>query len=437
MQRLAIALLIWLALASAPLARAAGDIAPGLRFVSVAFHDVVDDPAQLEGDAVSTDRLVAFFDFLRGAGWTAISLDDVDAAQRGVRALPAKAILITFDDGYASLYTRVFPLALAYRMPIVAALMGAWVSAPAGAMVQYGDKPVPRERFVTWDQVREMQRSGLIEIASHSYGLHVGVPGNPQGNTMPAAVTRIYADGRYEDDAGYRRRLSDDLTRSRDQIASETGQAPRAIVWPFGRYTKDAVDVAQSLGFRFALTLDPEPADAALPMALARYLPTLDPRLSEIERNLRFVEQRPAAQRLVCVDPAQLWTGDLAGTDERLGRLIERVRKLGATTVVIDAAQPGTDGRLAGAWFPNSQVPMTADLLSRLAWQLQTRAGVEAYVRLPVQAAQRTLGDAARVRLLFRELGVQVPASGLLMDGAPGSASKASFSRGRAFAASR
>jgi len=155
-------------------------------------------------------------------------------------------------------------------------------------------------------------------------------------------------------------------------------------------------------------------------MALARYLPTLDPRLSEIERNLRFVELRPAAQRLVCVDPAQLWTGDLAGTDERLGQLIERVRKLGATAVVIDAAQPGADGRLAGAWFPNSQLPMTADLLSRLAWQLQTRAGVEAYVRLPVQAAQQTLGDPARVRLLFRELGVQVPATGLLMEGAPG-----------------
>jgi len=420
MPRLTFALLIWLALALTSAAQAAGDIAPGKRFVSVAFHDVVDDPARLDGDAVTTDRLVAFFDYLRGAGWTAISLDDVDAANRGVRPLPDKAILITFDDGYLSLYTRVFPLALAYRMPIVEALMGGWVDAPAGALVLYGDKPVPRETFVTWDQVREMQRSGLIEIASHSYGLHQGVPANPQGNTMPAAVTRIYADGRYEDAAGYRQRLIDDMTRSRDQIARETGQAPRAMVWPFGRYTLEAVEVAQSLGYRFALTLDPEPADAAVPMALARYLPTIDPPLSVIERNLRFVEERAAAQRLVCVDPAKLWTGDLAGTDERLGKLIERVRKLGTNTVVIDAAQSDAEGRLTGAWFPNSQLPMTANLLSRLAWQLQTRGGVEAYVRLPAQAALQTLGDPAKVRLLFRELGVQVPATGLLIEGAPG-----------------
>ena len=420
MQRLILALLTCLALACALPAQAAGDIAPGKRFVSIAFHDVVDDPAQLDGDAVTTDRLVAFFDYLRGAGWTAVSLDDVDAARRGERPLPDKAILITFDDGYESLYTRVFPLALAYRMPIVAALMGGWVNAPAGATVMYGDKPVPRDNFVTWDQVREMHRSGLIEIASHSYGLHQGVLANPQGNTMPAAVTRIYAGGRYEDDASYRQRLIDDLTRSRDQIARETGQAPRTIVWPFGRYTLEGADVARSLGYRFALTLDPEPADAALPMALARFLPTIDPPLSVIERNLRFVQERAPAQRLLCVDPAKLWSGDLAGTDERLGKLIERVRKLGTNTVVIDAAQSDAAGHLTGAWFPNSQLPMTANLLSRLAWQLQTRGGVEAYIRLPVAAALQTLGDPAKVRLMFRELGVQVPATGLMMEGAPG-----------------
>ena len=34
-----------------------------------------------------------------------------------MRPLPDKAILITFDDGYKSLYTRVFPLLKVYRYP--------------------------------------------------------------------------------------------------------------------------------------------------------------------------------------------------------------------------------------------------------------------------------------------------------------------------------
>ena len=413
-------LMAWLAFLAGPALAAQGDIAPGLRFVSVAFHDVVDDPAELDGDAVTTDRLVAFFDFLRGAGWTAISLDDVDAARRGERPLPERAILVTFDDGYKSLYTRVFPLLLTYRMPIVAALHGTWVAAPPGSTVAYGEQFLPREDFLTWDQAREMQRSGLVEFASHSNELHRGVPANPQGNTMPAAVTRVYADGAYEDEAAHRRRIADDLARSSELMVRELGQPPRTVVWPFGRYSQTAVEVAEAAGFRFALTLDPEPADAAAPMALARYLPTLDPKLAEIERNLRFSPELPSAQRLVCVDPAALWTGDAAGTDERLGHLIERLRVLGSTAVVIDAVAHDAQGALAAAWFPTPELPLRADLLSRLAWQLQTRGGVKVFVRLPMAAALARLGDESRVQRLFRDLGVQVPASGLWLDDAPG-----------------
>src|SRR5216683_5458742 len=82
----------------------------GQRFVSIAFHDIVDRPDQLETDAVTGTMLAQFFDWLKGTGWTAVSLDDLAAAARGARPLPDKAILITFDDGYSSLYTRVFPL---------------------------------------------------------------------------------------------------------------------------------------------------------------------------------------------------------------------------------------------------------------------------------------------------------------------------------------
>src|SRR6516225_11199726 len=80
----------------------------GQRFVSIAFHDVVDRPDQLETDAVTVAGLAQFFDWLKGTGWTAVSLDDLAAAHRGVRPLPDKAILIAFDDGYESVYSRVF-----------------------------------------------------------------------------------------------------------------------------------------------------------------------------------------------------------------------------------------------------------------------------------------------------------------------------------------
>src|SRR4051794_26823042 len=82
----------------------------GQRFVSIAFHDVDDKPADLETESVTGRNLLQFFDWLKGTGWTPISLDDLSSAARGIRPLPEKPILITFDDAYQSLYTRVFPL---------------------------------------------------------------------------------------------------------------------------------------------------------------------------------------------------------------------------------------------------------------------------------------------------------------------------------------
>jgi biofilm PGA synthesis lipoprotein PgaB len=137
-------------------------------------------------------------------------------------------------------------------------------------------------------------------------------------------------------------------------------------------------------------------------------------------RNLRFDDPLPIATRLVALDPVALWTGDDAGTEKRFGLVLDRLRRLGATGVIIDAAVTGPDGGIAATWFPNGQLPMRADLLSRIAWQCQTRAGARAYVRLPSSAALRTLGDRGKVRALFRDLGVQVPASGMFIDDAPG-----------------
>jgi biofilm PGA synthesis lipoprotein PgaB len=255
----------------------------GQRFVSVAFHDVVDFPGDLDDDAVTVDHLIGFFEWLLANRWTAITLDDVEAARLGKKPLPERAILITFDDGYRSLYTRVFPLLIAYRIPAVCPLTGAWMDAPMDATVRYGNRDLPRAKFLSWEEAREMARSGLVEFASHSYDLHRGVRGNPQGNELAAGWARIYRPDRgYESAAEFRQRIAGDLARSRDLLASRLGKKPRAIAWPFGRYNGTDIEVAKASGFTFALTLDPEPADVARPMALSRFLPTNDPKLATI-----------------------------------------------------------------------------------------------------------------------------------------------------------
>ena len=391
----------------------------GRRFVSVAFHDVVDTGEQLTTDAVTADKLVRFFDWLKGTGWTVVSLDDVLAAEQGRRPLPDKAILLTFDDGYRSLYTRVFPLLKIYRYPAVAAVVGTWMEGPPGSTVRYGDFDVPRSKFITWAEAREMQASGLVEFASHSYDLHWGARANPQGNAVPAGRTWRYdpATTRYENDDQHRGRIRADLDRSRRQIATALGRAPRALVWPFGRFSGPALEEAKKAGFAFAFTLEAEPADAGGPLALHRYFPSLAPPLGEIADNLRFDVEAPETVRVACIALDSLAALNSAAQNTALGTMIENLRTLGANKIVIDgqAALSSPGAALGDVFFPSRLRPMRADILSRAVWQIRSRAGMEVYLRLPLQAATAAVGEAG-VPTLYADMLRHAAADGIVVD---------------------
>jgi len=393
----------------------------GTQFVSIAFHDVVDDRRDLGDDAMTTGTLIEFFEWLKANNWTAVSANDVLRAARGEHALPPRAILITFDDGYRSLYTRVFPLLLAYRIPVVSALVGTWMDAPLNATVDYDGKIAPRRNFISWTEAREMQASGLVEFGSHSYNLHRGVTGNPQGNIMPSAVTREFKPGAgYENAASHRARLEADARRIHALLQRELGRAPRIWVWPYGRYSEIGIEAVRSAGFEMALTLDAGPGDTAKLMSIPRQYPGADAALSTLTSMVRLQDKLPTARRLVCLDPGELWTGSHESTDERLGRAIERLRTMGSTAVIVDAVSRSEAGQASHAWFPTNALPVKADLLSRIVWQLQTRAGVEVHVRLPgIQGTKVQMGDPEKSLTLHRDLGANVPLSGLFVDDTP------------------
>ena len=340
-----------LVLAVLPGGSAAPEAQSARTFLAVALHDVVDDRAQLDGDSTTTSDLVAFFEYLVSNGWHALTLDEVDRAGRGETTLPEKSILITIDDGYASDYTRIYPLLLANKMPAVFALPAAWI--------ERGHGP-DGEAVLTWAQAREMQRSGLVEFASHSYDLHGTVQGNPQASQVPAFWARIFDPARgYEDDDAYRHRVAADLRQSVAVMTRELGRAPRAVAWPYGRYTQSVVEIAESLGFRFALTFDPEPALASRPLALARFALSSGTLLSGLVGRLQAGDTLPRVRRFVRLRPSALWRPDPAETERLLGAAIERVRILGATAIVIDAVEPGPDGR------PDCVVPDESDTRPR------------------------------------------------------------------------
>ena len=342
--------------------------------------------------------------------WHALTLDEIERAGRGDAVLPDRSILITVDDAYASDYTRLFPLLLAYRMHAVVAVEGEWIETGTGP---------GGSKHITWDQAREMQESGLVEFASHGYALHTAIRANPQGSQLPAFAYRGFDPVRgYEREDEYRERITQDLRRSVALMTRELGRAPRALAWPYGRYTRLSTEAAAEVGFRFALTFDPEPADARSPMRNPRFSLSTGSSLPTIVENLRAYGTRPRVQRLVGLRPSSLYRPDPAETERLLGAAIERVRAMGATAVVMEGVEPGPDGRLA-AWFPTTHLPVRADVYLRFAWQFQTRAGVRVYGRIPVVAARAATGSDEATTELFRDFGIFTSVDGLLFKDMP------------------
>ncbi len=379
-------------------------------FITLSYHEVSDNAASINARSImfmKSAELVSQFSWLREHGYQPVSMDEIITARNGGKSLPDKAILLTFDDGYRSVYTRVYPLLKLFNYPAVIALVGKWMDVAPGEMVAYGDELLPRERFLIWDEVKEMVDSGLVEVASHSYDLHQGIVANPQGNSQPAAITRRYdeANREYESEDEFRQRLAQDLTRSVTQIERHTGKAPRTMVWPYGAYNQVTIEIAASVGMPYTMSLDSGNSHLSELSSIRRTLIKSNAALSDLVWILQ-PGQKPSV-RVAHVDLDYVYDPDPARQEKNLGLLLDRIKSLHINTIYLQAyADPDGDGHADALYYPNRHLPMRADLFNRVAWQLRTRAGVSVYAWLPVLAYQFN-DDHPLARLYVRSIANQ------------------------------
>lgn len=355
------------------------------QFVVLCYHDVVNN-VRGNNISVETDRFVQHLEYLRLHGYNVISIDDLLAAKSGRRPLPEKAVLITVDDAYKSFYQTVFPILKAYGYPVVLAVVGRWI-----------EEWPPKDKYVkdssgmmTWDEIRELSRSPLVEIASHSYDLHHGVITNPQGNAAPAVITRAYDTQKksYGSEAELRMRVRNDLERNSALIEKYVGKKPRIMVWPYGAYNQMALEEAQRLGMHITLTLIGGMASLQRLDAINRNL--IDIRgqsLGDFALSLQEKFKANEPLRAVQVDLDYIYDVDLKQQERNLDQFLERIKALGVNTVFLQAfSDLDGDGNAEAVYFPNRVMPMRADLFNRVAHQLHTRLGVKVYAWMPVMA---------------------------------------------------
>lgn len=391
-----------LALAGAGLASPGASALPQTdeEFTVLSYHEIAEKKDALIPEyAVSPTMFVRQIDWLRNNGYNFVSVDDILADKAGQKALPPKAVLVTFDDGYRSAYDHALPFLKMLGIPSVVAVVGAWEE--ESGTVNFDGRMIPRDKLMTWDQLREISKGGLVEIGSHTYDLHHGLQGNPQGNMEPAATTRRYLpDAKaYETEAVYQARIAADLKRSRDIIKDRVGKAPRVIAWPYGRYSYKLRDAAAKLGMTIGLTLDDGGNMENTPLwSMRRVLVGGDWTLSNLQNEMVLRNQNLSdndrAQKVMHIDLDYIFDADPAQQERNLGHMLDRIQSLNVTTVYLQAfADPDANGSADAVYFPNRHLPVRADLFNRVAWQIETRTQVKRiYAWMPMIAWELPAG---------------------------------------------
>ena len=227
------------------------------------YHHMVPEGKDCNAMTVTPEKFRADLDVILARGYTPVLPRELAAGE----PLPEKPILITFDDGYRSNYDLVYPILREYG-----------VKACISIIVLMPD--LPTDNFCTWEQLREMAESGLVEIGSHSYRLHnLGDGGGNFERDGANGVERRPG----ESDADFQTRVLDDIQKSYDRITAELGSVT-CFAYPFGCSDPDARVLVDEL-FPVSLMTVPECADLTGGLHdLPRYAVRMDTDLNKLLR---------------------------------------------------------------------------------------------------------------------------------------------------------
>lgn len=161
-------------------------------------------------------------------GFTPMTTAELADRWRGGRPLPARPVLITFDDGYAGVHEHALPTLAAYGFTATVFVSTGWLR---GA---YDNRRAP-DLMLDWTQLRELATAGL-EVGGHSHS-------HPQLDQLAEPFLR------------------GELTLCRELLTAETGRCPVSFAYPYGYSDRRVREAVRTTGFRQSLAVGNSLAD--------------------------------------------------------------------------------------------------------------------------------------------------------------------------------
>src|SRR5215471_62979 len=180
------------------------------------------------GDRQGFNLSVTPADFTHQMQWLAehayhpVDFDDLRGYLLGNQSLPARPVILTFDDGYRDMYTTAFPILRAYQFKAVSYVVSGFLNSP---------------RYITVEMLLEMDAGG-IQIGAHTVS-HADLTKATAGN------------------------LHHEVFDSKAELESLLGHPVVDFCYPAGKFSDTVVREVRSAGFESATTTEPGASHSA------------------------------------------------------------------------------------------------------------------------------------------------------------------------------
>ncbi|MFH0709070.1 MAG: polysaccharide deacetylase family protein [Pseudomonadota bacterium] len=211
-------------------------------------------------------------EWLKMHGYTVIPLDTAMGYLNGkIKAIPAKSVVITVDDGHKSVYTDMAPIVKKYKIPVTL-----FIYPSAIANAKYA---------MNWEQLRELETTKLFRVESHTYW-------HPNFKKEKKKLSSVE----------YTKFVDKQLGGAKKKLEERMGHEIKYLAWVFGIYDDALLIDAKRSGYAAAFTIDRQHASSSdNAMALGRYMVISKHTIKDFERMVDGTEDRmlPAKKEVI------------------------------------------------------------------------------------------------------------------------------------------
>jgi peptidoglycan/xylan/chitin deacetylase (PgdA/CDA1 family) len=210
--------------------------------------------------SVSEKRFEEQMAYLKNNGYRVIPLERVLAFLRGEVAIPQRSVVLTIDDGYQSMYYTAYPLLKKYNFPATVFIYTDFIG----------------NGGLTWREMEEMERSGLISFQAHS-------------KTHDNLNVRLAS----ESIAQYKARLIDEVRIPGMLLYKRLKDRPFCFAYPFGAVNQQLVNELKRNRYKIGVTVERGANPFfTYPYTLRRSMIYETDGIEEFKRTLRVFESR-------------------------------------------------------------------------------------------------------------------------------------------------